>query len=165
MKKVLIFLLLFLSLPSFSKIDEDLKKSYIELINSSSDLHQAVIEEKPEEFQEKIKDLQGLTARVIRKLSASSAIHHQIHAHKVLQAIEEQVVILQTGDQKESLSKRKNMKKLFHSFSELALAYDLKKEVKPKMFFCSRDKSMWFQKEGPTKNPVTQSLRNCGRRI
>ena len=167
MKKALLFVFCLLSSFSFArpKLDDNLKKSYIALINESSDLHRAVIDNKPEEFRKEIEELQNLTARLIRQITNNSSIHHQIHAYKVLEAIEEQVAILRTGDKEKSLSKTKNMKRLFYSFSELALAYDLKKEVKGKMFYCSTDKSMWFQGKGPTRNPSSLKHRNCGQAI
>ena len=144
------------------KLDSQLKKHYLVLLEQAVDFHKAVSQGSAQAIQTEIKETQEIIAKLNRQIPSVSQFHHRIHSHKLLKSIEEQLTALR---RQEPLEEKRNVKKLFNSFFELAQVYDLKKDIKAKIFYCSKDKSLWFQKGGKANNPISPHYKNCGRII
>ncbi len=171
MKTALIFLIVFFP-PAFSegkktafKLDPRLKEAYLALLEQAGDFHKALDKGSAPAIQKKIKDIQEIIAKLYKQISSVPQFHHKIHSYKLLKSIEEQMAVIHFNSRLDKRKERKNIKKLFNSFFELAQVYNLTKDIKDKVFYCSRDKSLWFQKSGLAKNPVSSSHKNCGRLI
>ena len=146
--------------------DSGLKDSYLQLLRQAGDFHKAIAEKDQKAVQREIRETQEIIARLNRKIGSAPFMHHSIHSYKLLNAIEEQLAGLRFNNPPgHSERKKKNIKKLFNSFFELAQVYHLKDDIKNKIFYCAKDRSLWFQAEGKARNPVSPDHRNCGQRI
>ena len=169
--KLFVFLLFLFYFPAGAAnkpvfpLDTDLKESYITLLEKAADFH-TIIETNQDEkiLKKEIQETQEIIAKLYKQLSSVEKLHHKIHSHKLLKSIEEQLILMDNS----SLNKKaeiRNRKKFFNSFFELAQVYDLKKDMKNKIFYCSKDKSLWFQESGKAKNPINPHHKHCGRQL
>ena len=169
--KNLIFLLLLFHFPVFSinkttlKLKPNLKKSYLDLLNQAADFHKGIAQGDEKIIQKEIRETQQIIAKLYRQISSIPTFHHRIHSHKLLKSIEEQLDVLHFNSSLSKDREKKGVKKLFNSFFELAQVYDLTKDMKDKMFYCPRDKSLWFQEKGKAQNPINLNYKNCGRLV
>ena len=167
---ILFFALFYLPLafgakkPAFP-LDPKLKANYLALLRQAADFHKVIATGDEKATQEEIKETQEIIAKLYKQILFIPQFHHKIHSHKLLKSIEEQLAIMHFNNSLDENGKKKNIKKLFNSFFELAQVYDLTKDMEDKILYCSRDKSLWFQKSGKAKNPITPSYKNCGRSI
>ena len=146
-------------------LDTKLKKSYTELLEKAADFHK-VIEGQPDRkrLEKEIQETQEIIARIYTQLSSVVEFHHKIHSYKLLKSIEEQLTLLQNSSLNKTAEIR-NRKRFFNSFFELAQVYNLKKDMKNKLFYCPKDKSLWFQESGKAKNPINPQYKYCGRQL
>ena len=79
--------------------------------------------------------------------------------------MEEQLALINQGNNLKESQKRRVVKKLFNSFFELAQVYDLTKDMKAKIFYCPLDKSLWFQTDKIAQNPINSNYKNCATQI
>lgn len=171
MKKLFLLLLIlgYGPLLSYAKpvleLDSQVKKSYLNLLEQATDLHKVIVEKDDQALKTEIQETQAIIARLYSQISSMSQFHHRIYSHKILKAIEDKLAVLDLNDISHQNGKNTNLKKLFNSFYELARVYDLKKDIKAKGFYCSRDKSVWFQKAGKANNPINPNHKTCGRVI
>lgn len=169
--KNLAFLLLLLYLSVLAaggqtlKLDATLKESYLTLLGQATELHKVITQENKNAIQGEIKETQEIIAKLYKQILSVPQFHHRIHSHKLLKSIEEQLAVMHLNSSLDKEKEKKNIKKLFNSFFELAQVYDLKEDIKDKVFYCSKDKSLWFQEGGKAKNPINPSYKNCGRLI
>ncbi len=170
--KVFAFILCLFYWPVFAavdkpnlKLDPALKKSYLTLLKQATDFHSAIAQEDKNAVNREIQETQEIIARLYSQISNIPHFHQRIHSYKILKSIEEQLNVMNSSNPLDKTGKKKNVKKLFNSFFELAQVYDLKRDMKDKMFYCSKDKSLWFQENKKANNPVNASLKNCGRII
>jgi len=167
--KYIIFLFLFPCLSLAKQVplqlDTKLKRQYVYLLNQAADFHKAITKKDKKAVQNEIKETQEIITGLYRGIASVSEFHHKIHSHKLLKSIEERLELIQNAQFKNTRSEQKNFKKLFNSFFELAQVYNLTPEMKDKIYYCSRDKSLWFQKSGKTNNPINSTLKNCGQSI
>lgn len=171
MRSLILFLSLFfipcafgISKPAF-KLEPELKRNYVSLLNQANDFHKVIATGDAEAIQVEIKETQEIIAKLYKQILSVSELHHKIHSHKLLKSIEEQLAVMHSRNSLDESGKKKNIKKLFNSFFELAQVYDLTKDIKGKILYCSRDRSLWFQESGKANNPITPSYKNCGRSI
>lgn len=147
--------------------DSGLKKPYLDLLKQAGDFHKAFAKKDQKAIQKEIRETQQIIARLNQKIGSTPFLPHSIHSYKLLNAIEEQLAglhfnkTLNTSPER----KKKNIKKLFNSFFELAQVYNLKDDLENKVFYCAKDKSLWFQSEGKAQNPINAHHKNCGQRI
>ena len=170
MKPFFLFLTIFslslFAIPKQSfKLDPVLKKSYLALLRQASDFHKAINASDKKAFQKEKQETQKIISTIYRQTSSFPDFHQRIHSRKLLKSIEEQMEVIVFSNSLNQNIEKKNIKKLFNSFFELAQVYDLKKDMKNQIFYCSRDKSLWFQENGKAKNPINPDYKNCGRRI
>lgn len=171
MKKLLLCLSIFFFPPVFAKLkpgfqlDSQLKGKYLTLLNQAADFHKAMEEGDKKAVQMKIKETQEIIARLYSQILSISHFHHRIHSHKLLKSMEEQLSIIHSNNSENEKREKKSVKKLFNSFFELAQVYGLSKDIEDKIFYCSRDRSLWFQKNGKAKNPISPLYKACGRQI
>lgn len=169
--KFLICLLFLFPLSVFSikkqalELAPGLKENYLALLKQATDFHEVIIDGDKNAIQREIKETQEIIAKLYRQLSSIPKFHHRIHSHKLLKSIEEQLAVMDVTNSLNKENETKDIKRLFNSFFELAQVYDLKKDMKNKIFYCSKDKSLWFQENGKAKNPVNPNYKNCGRLI
>ena len=168
----IIFFLLFLPLSSFAsskagkiQMKPLLQQDFSNLVDKASDFHKAFQKEDAKEIKSEIVKTQKIIQKLYGQLSRISQVQQRIHSHKVLKSLEEQLDVMKFQDSFYKSQKNKHIKKLFSSFFELAHVYDLKNKTKNRVFYCHRDKSVWFQSEQSPKNPVNPSYKNCGRQI
>ena len=167
------FFLLFLisfsgcSSPKKNKIqlEPQLKNSYLKLLEQASDFHKAISQEDKKSIQTEIKETQEIIAELYRKSLSLPEFHFRIHSHKLLKSLEDQLAMITQNSSLQNSQNKKAVKKLFNSFFELAQVYDLTKDMKSKVFYCGRDKSLWFQKNKEVKNPINPSYKNCGTQV
>ena len=170
MKKLVFFLFLFhfhlfaVNKPAF-QLAPQLKKGYLALLKQATDFHKVIDQGDKKAIQEEIKETQEIIAKLYRQIASIPQFHHRIHSYKLLKSVEEQLSVLHFNSSLNKEKDKKNIKRLFNSFFELAQVYDLKKDMKNKMFYCSKDKSLWFQEKGRAKNPISPDYKNCGRLI
>lgn len=142
-----------------------LEKGVSELINKAPDFHIAFEKDDYEKLKETIAETQS----IIRKLHALtpqiSQVQKRIYFYKVLNSLDSQLEVIKFSDDSYQSQKSKHIKKLFGSFFEIAHVYKLKKKSDRYVFYCRKDKSLWFQSSKNPKNPVNPRLQNCGRRI
>ena len=162
---------LFLLFPIYAadkqvfKLDPNLKEAYLTLLKQATDFHEAIARDDAQAIQREIRETQEIIAKLYRQITSIPQFHHRIHSYKLLKSVEEQLAIMKFNNSLDKRKEKKHVKKLFNSFFELAQVYDLRKDMKNKMFYCSKDKSLWFQAEGKAKNPISPSYKNCGRLI
>ena len=168
--KLCILLLLFpFSVFSINKqaleLAPGLKKSYLALLDQATDFHEVIINGDKNAIQREIEETQEIIAKLYRQISFVPQFQHRIHSHKLLKSIEEQLAVMNVPHSLNQEKKRKNIKSCLILFLNWLQVYDLKKDMKDKMFYCSKDKSLWFQESGKAKNPVNPDYQNCGRLI
>ena len=178
--KSLIFLLLLYQLPciasgsqtniqSASKkqaiLNPSLKESYLKLLTQAKDFHKVLARGDKQAIQQEIKETQEIIAKLYRQLPSVTQIHHRIHSYRLLKSIEDQLSVMNSNSSSNQEQEQKNIKTLFNSFLELAQVYNLKKDIKDKVFYCSKDKSVWFQETAKVNNPVNSAYKDCGRLI
>lgn len=169
--KNFIFLLFLFHFPLFAvnkpifQLAPQLKKSYLALLEQATDFHRVINQGDKKAIQKEIKETQEIIAKLYRQISSIPQFHHRIHSYKLLKSVEEQLSVMNFNNSLNEGKDKKNIKQLFNSFFELAQVYDLKKDMKNKMFYCSKDKSLWFQEKGRAKNPISPVYKNCGRLI
>lgn len=167
-----LLLLLFLSpfslgasIKPVSPLDTNLKESYITLLEKAKDFHKIIETKQGEQaLQKEIQETQEIIAKLYTQLASVDRLHHRIHSHKLLKSIEEQLLLMSNPSLGKSAEIR-NRKRFFNAFFELAEVYDLKKDIKDKLFYCPKDKSLWFQESGKAKNPINPNHKHCGRRL
>ena len=167
-----LFLLFFMSGPFLTvagknhvKLEPQIKNSYLKLLEQASGFHKAISQGDQKQIQKKIKETQEIIAKLYKQSSALSEFHFRIHSHKLLTSIEEQLAVISHSSSLKETPQKKVVKKLFNSFFELAQVYDLTKDIKAKMFYCNKDKSLWFQKNKEGKNPINPNYKNCATQI
>lgn len=166
-----LLLVLFFQFPAVStskpvfQLDSDIRKNYLALLNQAADFHK-VIEKKHDNqaIKKEIQEAQKIIVALYSQLLSVDQFHHKIHSHKLLNSIEEQLTAINNPSLNKQAEKQ-NIKKLFNSFFELAQVYDLKKDMKNKIFYCPKDKSLWFQESSKPKNPINPNYKNCGQRL
>lgn len=168
-----LFLLLLFSFYSLNEaigkpaslLDSNLKKTYMALLEQAADFHKIIeTNQNKKALKEEIQETQEIIAKIYKQLSSVEQLHHKIHSHKLLRSLEEQLSLMNNDSLNEKAEIR-NRKKLFNSFFELAQVYDLKKDMKNKIFYCPKDKSLWFQASGKAKNPINPQHKRCGRQL
>ena len=147
------------------KLNPQLKENYLSLLGQAADFHKVIDQGDKKAIQAKIKETQEIIAKLYKQVLSVSQFHHKIHSYKLLKSIEEQLAAMRFNSSLDKNREKKNIKKLFNSFFELAQVYDLTKDMKDKIFYCSRDKSLWFQESGKAKNPINLNYKSCGRPI
>ena len=147
------------------KLDPQLKSSYLDLLKQASAFHEVIGQKDEKKIQAEIRETQELIAKLYRQSSFLPELHFRIHSHKLLQSIEEQLNIINDRSPLKKSQEKKAIKKLFNSFFELAQVYDLTKDIKTKVFYCKKDKSLWFQTNGKAQNPINPSYKNCATQI
>ena len=148
------------------KLNPQLKESYLTLLNQAVDFHKVIAEGDQKALQAKVQEIQEIVAKLYRQIGFLPKFHHRIHSHKLLNSIEEQLSRVRVNDDSSVKSaKRENIKNLFNSFFELAQVYNLTKDMEGRIFYCSQDKSLWFQKNSKAENPINSSYKNCGRLV
>ena len=137
------------------------KASYLKLLDQAVDFHKALDKGDQKNIQQEIKKTKDMLAQVYQKSLSLPAFHQRIHSYKLLSSIEQQL----TGLSLDQSHNKKNVKKLFLSFFELAQVYDLNKEMKGRMFYCPKDRSVWIQSSTKAKNPISPQYNSCGKII
>ena len=161
-----LILLLLISLGAMAaknktKLNPELKNSYLKLLNQAGGFHKAISEGDQTALQKETKETQEIIAELYRKSSALTEFHFRIHSHKLLKSIEEQLAMINRKDLLKENQEKKAAKKLFNSFFELAQVYDLTKDMKDRVFYCVKDKSLWFQTDKKAQNPINPDYKNC----
>ena len=169
MKRLFIFLSFFLISESFANIQRPrfelrptLKGEFVSLASKAKDFHKIIQEGGNKESLEK----ESLaTNQIISKLYAQVSsiphLHQRLHSYKLLQSIEENLEVLKS----QGINNKKVIKTFFTSFFEMVEVYNLKKDIVGKIFYCSKDKSTWFQVGNKPRNPINPDLKNCGKRL
>ena len=147
------------------KLDPKLKAHYLTLLRQAGDFHKVIAKGDQRGLRAEIKETQEIIAKLYKQILSVPQFHHQIHSHKLLKSIEEQLAIMHFNNSLNESGKKKNMKKLFNSFFELAQVYNLTEDMEDKILYCSKDRSLWFQKGGKAENPISPGYKNCGRSI
>ena len=168
-----LFWLIFLIFPCLSlanknnklELKPQLKNAYLKLLNQASDFHTAISLENKDQIQKEIKETQEIIAELYSKSASLEEFHFRIHSHKLLKAIEEQLSTMTQGPLLKKHQEKKVVKKLFNSFFELAKVYDLTKDMNAKMFYCVKDRSLWFQTDKKAQNPISPDYKNCATQI
>ena len=147
------------------KVTPDLEQKLSHLVQKASDFHDAFQKKQPQAIQNEIKQTQIIIKDLYGQLYKIPQIQQRIHTHKVLSSLRSQLEIMKFADTTYKSQKSKHIKKLFSSFFEITHVYDLKNKTKNRVFYCRKDKSIWFQSKKDPKNPVNPNLKNCGRQI
>ena len=142
-----------------------LQQDFSNLVGKASDFHKAFQKEDIKGIKNEIAETKKIIQKLYGQLPKISQVQQRIHSHKVLKSLEEQLEMMKFQDSFYKSQKNKHIKKLFSIFFELAHVYGFKNKVKNRVFYCHRDKSVWFQSERNPKNPVNPSYKNCGRQI
>jgi len=154
---------IFASIPKKSfHIQDTLKKDFVSLVSKAKEFHK-IIKDGGDKISFKKERL--ATEDIINKLYpqvlSMPHLHQRLHSYKLLQAIEENLAILQS----QGMHNKKVIKKLFKFFFEITQVYDLKPSVVGHIFYCSKDKSTWFQSGPKPINPINPQFKNCGNRL
>ena len=147
------------------QLSPQLKNSYLKLLDQASDFHKALRLGDKNNIQKEIKETQEIIAELYRKSSSLSEFHFRIHSYKLLKSIEEQLSMITHNHLLKENQEKKVVKKLFNSFFELAQVYDLTKDMKAKVFYCGKDKSLWFQTDRKAQNPINPGYKNCATQV
>jgi len=140
----------------------EIKSSYLNLLEQAPKFHQALKLQDKKALEREIKKTQEIIARLYQKNSSHLTFHHRIHSFKLLSKLEEQLNSLEN----QNTPNKKNVRKLFHSFFELANVYNLNKEMKGSLFYCSKDKSHWIQQSNSkVYNPINSNDSSCGQNL
>ena len=143
------------------KLDPPIKSSYLKLLEQASKFHSAFKKADKQTLHAEIKATQEIIAQFYQKNIAGLEFHHRIHSYKLLSRLEEQLESLETQSEPD----KKNIKKLFSSFFELAKVYDLSETMKGSLFYCAKDKSLWIQSDSKVYNPINSNHISCGRTV
>ena len=150
---------------SKNKLNPQLKNSYLKLLNQAGGFHKAISEGDQTALQKETKETQEMIAELYRKSSSLTEFHFRIHSHKLLRSMEEQLAIINRKDLLKENQEKKAAQKLFNSFFEMAQVYDLTKDMKDRVFYCVKDKSLWFQTDKKAQNPINPDYKNCATQI
>lgn len=167
-----LFLLFFVSFSNLTladksklKLEPQLKSAYLKLLNQAGDFHKAISLGDKKQIQREVKETQEIIAELYSKSASLQEFHFRIHSHKLLKTIEEQLSTITQGPLLKGQQEKKRIKHLFNSFFELAQVYDLTKDMNAKMFYCGKDKSLWFQTAKKPQNPINPDYKNCAAQI
>ena len=153
------------SLASKSPLNPQTKASYLKLLDQAVLFHQALDQGDQKNIQKEIQKTQELLTQVYQNSLSLPAFHHRIHSYKLLSHIEEQLTGLSYSYSPNKTPDKKKVKKLFLSFFELAQVYDLNKEMKGRLFYCPKDRSLWIQSSKTASNPINNQHPSCGKII
>ncbi|MDB2426226.1 hypothetical protein N9W41_01640 [bacterium] len=137
-----------------------LKMELNRLLNEANELHQVCADNKAVLIEARLKSLIGVIKDVKEKTKGTSG--SKTHINKTLDQVQDQ---LETYLMVEPNSKQRkeSLKEAFKQFVELAEVYNLDKY---RIFFCSKDKSVWLQKSRSAKNPINPEKHlRCGRLV
>lgn len=146
------------------------KQNFVKLLNKAKDFHEAIKNsDAPQNLQKEADATKKIIAKLYTQIPSMPHMHQKLHAYKLLQSLEENISVLAIQNKTAGLSNKPRsnrvIKKMFKSFFELAEVYNLKNEVKDEIFYCSLDKSIWFQKKGKAINPVSFRFKQCGKKL
>ena len=147
------------------QLSPQLKNSYLQLLNQASDFHNALQLGDKKTIQKEIQETQEIIVELYRKSASLSEFHLRIHSHKLLNSLEEQLSMISHNQLLKGNQEKRAMKKLFNSFFELAQVYDLTKDMKAKVFYCGKDKSLWFQTDRKAQNPINPDYKKCATQV
>lgn len=171
MKSIMLFALCFSSLTFGSipplKLQPQLKQDFVKLISKAYDFHTALeTESQKQAIQKQVAETGKLISQLYPKISSIPHPQQRLHSYKLLNSLEDRLTAMSSHPlNNNSRNKQKIVKKVFSSFFELAEVYNLKKELKGNIYYCSKDKNTWFQKSGKAKNPINSNFKNCGTKI
>lgn len=162
---ILIYTFSAVSKRSMSLQNSRLKQDYLNVLNQASVFYK--LTNKKQNIKKEIKKTKKLIDKLRNRIEQASSlpIQHKIHSYKLLNSIKKQLVIMQFNTQSNAFSEIKRKKKFFNTFFELAQVYNLKQDMKHKIFYCAKDKSLWIQESNVAKNIINSSLKNCGQKI
>jgi hypothetical protein len=139
-------------------VAEALKVELNKVLKATDELHSACVEGDDAKIRKALTALVGsLEQAESRSVLAGS---ERTHLVRVLNAAKGQVEMARM----QSASKReRSLKSAFKNLVQVAQTYDVDKY---KIFFCSRDKSVWLQKGRKPKNPIHPRLYpRCGQLV
>ncbi len=142
-----------------------MRMNYLKLLEQAADFHKTLLNGDSQAIQTEIAETQEIISRLNRQISLVPQFHHRIHSHRLFRSIEEQLAVIYFNSSLDEKQKKRNVKKLFNSFFELAQVYGLTRDMKDKMFYCAKDKSLWFQESGLANNPINPAYKNCGQEM
>ena len=147
------------------ELEPQLKENFLNLLGKAKDFHKVIEKGDKKATQEEIHKTQSLIKELYPQALSLPHSQQRIHSHKLLKSMEEQLAFMKFQEKSSPENKKKHIKKLFNSFFEMAQVYNLKKDMKDQIFYCSKDKSTWFQSGNKPKNPISPHYKNCGRRV
>lgn len=140
------------------KIKEALRTELNAVLKSTSDLHQACVKQNDEQVATSIRRLLINIERANKK--SVLAANQQTHLVKILNAAKREFEMSQVMSGNE---RRKRLKSAFGQIVQIAKVYQVDRY---RIFFCSKDRSVWIQKSWKAKNPVhPKQFANCGQLV
>lgn len=138
--------------------NEDIKKELNTLLEKVNELHSVCYKREEQKFPTALKAVINHIDRARDK--AAKAERYSAHILKILNASKEQLEMAQVAGGNGSDRKR-YLKEGFKQLTQLPTTFDLDQY---RVFFCTKDKAVWFQKSWQAKNPIHPRLyKNCGK--
>lgn len=126
------------------------------VLDSSVSLHQALFQQNEAEVDVALKEILIRIERSEQKSSLSPS--GQTHLLKILDAARGH---LEMGQIQSGSDRSKSLQGAFHQLVQLNRIFDLGDY---KIYFCSKDRTVWLQKGLKPQNPFNpQRYKNCGR--
>ncbi|MCB0415804.1 MAG: hypothetical protein KDD50_15810 [Bdellovibrionales bacterium] len=135
-----------------------LKESLNSMLKVASDLHTSCYEQNEPKIATHLKSLSVSIQRVQRTGELSN--QQNPHLNKILDAIQSQIKIIQNSNH---IDKKENLKNAFRQLVQIVKVYKLDSY---RVFFCSKDRSVWMQKSWKPQNPISpEKYKDCGKPV
>ncbi len=140
------------------KVKPVIKVELNNVLKATNDLHNACFKQNELRIEAQLKN-------VIHKINLahqkSGAAREQApHLNRMLEAAKTE---LELAQMRQGEMRQQNIKAAFKQLVQLAKVYKLDKY---RIFFCSKDKSVWLQKNWKAQNPINpKDYKNCGKLV
>lgn len=125
------------------------------VLQATNELHTVLVEEDMQQIQTKVQKLISVLGDAQKKTVLDPS--QQTHLHRILQAAQKHLELSQI---KEGPERQDQLRAAFKQIVLLVGTYELESY---RVYFCSKDKSVWIQKSLSPKNPIsTRKYPKCG---
>jgi hypothetical protein len=140
------------------KIKPILKTELNKLLAATNDLHGACFRQNELRIEAQLKIV--ILKIKLAHQKTSLAKEPATHLNKMLEAARVQLELAQMN---EGEKRQESIKQAFKQLVQIAKVYKLDNY---RIFFCSKDKSVWLQKDWRAKNPINpENLKHCGKLV
>lgn len=135
-------------------VDEPIRSDLNSVLSVANELHDALFQKNFTAIESSLGKLLGIVIRLEQQLQDGTGVSHLL---QVMQSLRGDLIEVNQVPQEQ---KDQPLRSVFSNVVQIARNYQLNQY---RLFFCSKDKSVWLQKDWKAKNPFSPETNgNCG---